>query len=274
VPPRDADPRLPEGLNAVFARGFSPRPERRYAHAGEFARDLHGAAGAVLGLEIVHGGEEAPTARQATTVRGEAPTTAPAPTQVAAAAETVIMALPSTHAEGVVAFESNPPGALVYVDSEPVGRAPVPPVSVSFGRHLVRMEAEGRETVSAAIEVPPERRLRLVSFTLPPAASGTGGVQPGQLVPFGPEVTPPWRLSGPVPAYPEDARARGLEGSPIVELWVDESGDVINAAIVESAGAILDDALLSAARCWRFAPATLRGVPVTTRITVQHLFRR
>jgi TonB family protein len=136
------------------------------------------------------------------------------------------------------------------------------------------MEAEGRETVSAAIEVPPERRLRLVSFTLPPAASGTGGVQPGQLVPFGPEVTPPWRLSGPVPAYPEDARARGLEGSPIVELWVGETGDVINAAVVESAGAILDDALLSAALCWRFAPATLRGVPVTTRITVQHLFRR
>jgi serine/threonine-protein kinase len=273
VPPRDVDPRLPEGLNAVFARGFSPRPEKRYVQAGELARDLHAAAGSILGLEIVHGEGEASGSRQATTVRGEAPTTVPPP--VPAAAETIIMSPPSTYAEGVVAFESDPPGALVYVDSEPVGRAPVAPVGVAFGRHLVRMEAEGRETLSVAIEVRPERRLRLVSFTLlEQAATGPGGVQPGQLVPFSPEVTPPRRLSGPVPAYPAEARARGLEGTPIVELWVGETGDVINAAVVESAGAVLDDALLSAALRWRFAPATLRGVPVTTRITVQHLFRR
>jgi TonB family protein len=60
----------------------------------------------------------------------------------------------------------------------------------------------------------------------------------------------------------------------VVELWVSELGDVINAAIVESAGATLDNALLSAVARWRFVPATLRGVPVTMRITVQHLFRR
>jgi protein TonB len=93
-------------------------------------------------------------------------------------------------------------------------------------------------------------------------------------VAFGPDVTPPQRVSGPVPAYPDDARSRGLEGSPVVELWVSESGDVINAAIVESAGTVLDSALLSSVTLWRFTPATLQGVPVTTRLTVQHLFRR
>jgi len=173
-----------------------------------------------------------------------------------------------------VMFESDPPGALVYVDDQPVGRTPLPPAHVAFGRHLVRMEAEGREVVSMAIEVWPERPLRMVSFALPPRApAGQEGPQPGQLVAFGPEVSPPRRVSGPVPTYPEGARSRGLEGSPTVELWVGEAGEVINAAVVQSAGPLLDQALLSAATRWRFIPATLHGVPVTTRLIVQHLFR-
>jgi TonB family protein len=57
-------------------------------------------------------------------------------------------------------------------------------------------------------------------------------------------------------------------------VWVSESGEVINAAILESAGPLLDNALLAAVQRWRFRPATLRGVPVTVRMTVQHHFRR
>jgi protein TonB len=99
-------------------------------------------------------------------------------------------------------------------------------------------------------------------------------VRAGQLVNFGPEVSPPKRVSGSLPAYPETARETGLEGTPVAEVWVNERGDVINVAIVESAGAILDNALMSAVATWRFTPATLRGVPVSIRMTVQHLFRR
>jgi protein TonB len=127
--------------------------------------------------------------------------------------------------------------------------------------------------VSIAVEVRADRPLRVVSVTLPPK-SASPVLRPGQLVPFGPDVTPPRRLSGRIPAYPEEALAPGLEGSPVVEVWVSELGDVINAAVVESAGAVLDNALLSAVSRWRFAPATLRGVPVTMRLTIQHLFRR
>jgi TonB family protein len=59
-----------------------------------------------------------------------------------------------------------------------------------------------------------------------------------------------------------------------VEVWVSETGDVIDVALVESAGAILDGALLEAVASWRFAPATLDDVPVSVRVEVQHLFRR
>ena len=272
VPPREVDRRLPEELNQVFARAFSPDPEKRHPVAGDFARDLQRATAAIQGLQISRppAAESRPPA-QATTVRGDLPTEMPVP---ARAAETVVApSVPTTHPEGAVLFESDPPGALVYVDSKEAGRAPLPAVGVSFGRHLVRMEAEGRDTVSMALEVRPDHPLRVVSVTLPPK-SPAPGLRPGQLVPFGPDVTPPRRISGRIPAYPDEGVAPGLEGTPVVEVWVSELGDVINAAIVESAGTILDNALLSAVSRWRFAPATLRGVPVTMRILVQHLFRR
>ena len=48
----------------------------------------------------------------------------------------------------------------------------------------------------------------------------------------------------------------------------------MDVAILESAGATLDGALLEAVTGWKFAPATLRGVPVSMRFTIQHLFRR
>jgi TonB family protein len=49
---------------------------------------------------------------------------------------------------------------------------------------------------------------------------------------------------------------------------------VINVAVVESAGPMLDEALMEAVRSWRFTPAKLNGVPVSMRMTVQHVFRR
>jgi TonB family protein len=160
------------------------------------------------------------------------------------------------------------------VDGSPVGQAPVSGLDVAFGRHVVRMEAEGREAVSSEVEVRRERPLKALTLTLPFPASSGGGVRPGQFVSFGPGVVPPRRSSGDIPAYPEAARERGLEGSPIVEVWVSETGDVIDVALVESAGAILDGALLEAVAGWHFAPATLNGVPVSVRVEVQHLFRR
>jgi TonB family protein len=271
VPPREVDPRLPETLNAVFARAFAPRPQARYALAMDLSRDLQAALARMADLEVRHEAEEGAPARIAplsTTVRNAAATQ---PRQTVSAQAAAAPAI-SSH-EAIVAFDSDPPGAQVFVDSKPVGTAPLHAVDVTFGRHLVRMELAGRETVTATIDLRPEQPLRVLTFTLPPG-SPDATTRPGQLVSFGPGVTPPVRTAGPVPGYPETARQRGLEGTPTVELWVSETGEVINAAVLTSAGPLLDKALLAAAQRWRFKPATLRGVPVSVRITVQHHFRR
>jgi TonB family protein len=176
--------------------------------------------------------------------------------------------------EGVLALDSDPPGARVYLDGTPVGETPISDCGVSFGRHVVRMEADGRDAVSADLEVTREKPLRAIAISLPLPQASASSIRPGQLVEFGPEVTPPRRVAGATPEYPEAARERGMEGSPVVEVWISETGDVIDLAIVESAGASLDDALLQAVAGWHFEPATVRGVPVSIRMSVQHVFRR
>jgi TonB family protein len=77
-----------------------------------------------------------------------------------------------------------------------------------------------------------------------------------------------------VPTYPAAASERGLEGAPVDEIWVGETGQVVDVAILESAGELLDTAVLEAVAGWQFTPARLRGVAVSVRITFQHLFRR
>jgi TonB family protein len=270
VPPVQADARLPQALNPVFARVFTPKVAERYARAMDFARELHDALTPVLELEVVReAGESSPTRLQAA-----ASTVRETPLAAERTGETMLMGEAPARREGVLMLDSDPPGALVSVDGNPVGPAPIGGVEVCFGRHVVRMEAPGREAVSAEVELKRERPLKAVTFTLAQPGPADGSVRPGQLVAFGPEVISPRRVSGALPVYPEAARERGLEGAPVVEVWVSETGDVIDVALIESAGATLDSALLEAVAGWRFAAASCRGVPVSVRVAVQHFFRR
>jgi TonB family protein len=150
---------------------------------------------------------------------------------------------------------------------------PLPDYETDFGRHEVRLEAARREPVTLSVELSPERPLQALTVSLAPAHKKDGSVRAGQFMPFGPEVMPPCRISGALPAFPDGARERGLAGSPVIEVWVGEKGDVIDLAVIASAGAILDGALLDAVSQWRFTPARVRGVPVAVRVTIQHHFR-
>jgi len=269
VPPREADPRLPEGVNAVFARGLAPSPAERYPHAMDFARALHAAVQPVLDLEVTYeAASPSPTRVEAT-----APTLKNAPTATAPlVGGDTILQVPDR--EGVLILDSDPPGSEVYLDGQRVGRAPLPGLRVALGCHQVRMEAPARAGVTTEIDLTPARPLQALTLALPAPFPGPGSIRPGQLVDFGPEVTPPRRIAGETPAYPEAARERGLEGAPAVDVWISEAGEVMETALLESAGGALDAALLQALASWRFAPATLRGVPVCVRLTVRHFFRR
>jgi TonB family protein len=275
VPPRQVDDRLPEELNDVFGGAFAVHPDDRYSCAVDFARDLYAAAEPVLQLRVGVEDESAlPPAEVGATIESPPPAApAGAPTVSPTARTLRIPSDGNAAREGVVLVESDPPGAEVYVDGKPVGSTPVSGVEVGFGRHVVRVEAAGRDPVSEEIEVKRDQPLKVLSFTLPEQRT-SGELRPGQFVSFGADVTPPRRASGAIPVYPPAALERGMEGAPVVEIWIDEKGNVMDVAILESAGAMLDGAVLEAVAAWKFTPASVNGTPVSVRMTLQHMFRR
>jgi len=72
--------------------------------------------------------------------------------------------------------------------------------------------------------------------------------------------------SGGAPAYPESARADGIEADVPLELVVSPAGTVESARVLRPAGHGLDQAALDAVRAYRFTPATHDGHPVRVRM--------
>ena len=70
--------------------------------------------------------------------------------------------------------------------------------------------------------------------------------------------------SNPVPPYPSDALASGIEGVVLLHVRIGAEGSVEEASIQTSSGvAALDQSALSTVRdSWRFQPATRHGSPV------------
>ncbi len=78
----------------------------------------------------------------------------------------------------------------------------------------------------------------------------------------------------PPPRYPRTAARRGLEGEVVVRVSVSARGAVTDAVIVRAEPpGIFDAAALSAARRYRFAPATKEGDAVATTLEQRILFR-
>jgi protein TonB len=63
------------------------------------------------------------------------------------------------------------------------------------------------------------------------------------------------------PAYPAIAKAARAKGAVQVQITVNESGEVINARVING-HPMFRDAALRAAKQWRFKPTELSGVPV------------
>ncbi len=75
------------------------------------------------------------------------------------------------------------------------------------------------------------------------------------------------------PDYPAEARARGLEATVVIELWIDARGRVVRSRVARSGGGDFDAAGLAYCRRLRFKPAEANGVPVATRIEWTVMFR-
>jgi periplasmic protein TonB len=87
----------------------------------------------------------------------------------------------------------------------------------------------------------------------------------------GSQIKAPKKVEDARSEYPEEARAVGLEGTVIMEIWVDETGQVVRARMLRGMP-MLEESAVAAVMQWRFAPTVVDGKPVPVRMTVTHGF--
>jgi TonB family protein len=172
------------------------------------------------------------------------------------------------------------PAAEVEIDGRRIGTTPLAGQRITADLHRVVAKRPGFRTWIRTVDASPGETVRLEARLVP--ASGRGGaeemlrannwVRVGDLVELGPGVKPPRKVAGEPAAYPDSARRLRLKGSVTMELTVTETGDVVGPRVVESAGEVLDEALLAAVKDWHYEPAEANGVKVRVRIQVRQTF--
>ena len=77
-------------------------------------------------------------------------------------------------------------------------------------------------------------------------------------------VSKPKLIKRVAPDYPEKAKKQGIEGTVILEIIIDENGNVTDARILRSPGKHFgfNDAALKAIKQWKYEPALMDGNPV------------
>lgn len=71
---------------------------------------------------------------------------------------------------------------------------------------------------------------------------------------------------------PEDLRG-AAEGNVVIEITIDEAGNIVNKVVVQSLGPSIDAKVLAALENWRFRPATRDGVPIPSKQDVVYHFK-
>lgn len=116
------------------------------------------------------------------------------------------------------------------------------------------------------------RATAMTKKTEPPNAETTPGAPDADgIFQVGGALTPPQRLDRAV--YPADALAAGIDGNVVVEIVVNEQGDVADTRVVRSVP-MLDEAAVQAVRNWHFKPTVVQGTAVPVRMNVTVNFTR
>lgn len=106
-----------------------------------------------------------------------------------------------------------------------------------------------------------------VTFSLP-ARNQTAGAIKGR-----PEIQAPRLISYIPPAYPETAKAKGIQGTVVLSVVLTAEGRIASAKVLKSIPE-LDQAALDAVKQWRYEPMTANGRPRGVVFTVSVEFKR
>jgi len=185
---------------------------------------------------------------------------------------------------GLADIGSTPPGAAVSVDGAPVGETPLTGLKLRPGAHQVEFTREGYERHSESVRIEAGKKAKLdvalaavVKATPPPTPPPPVVVDANAIYEnTAHEVdTLAKKIGGASASYPEKAPRLDRAGqvSVSVSFIVNENGEVVDPKVTESAGKLIDEAVLSAIRTWRYEPAVKQGVKVKVRVRFKQTFR-
>jgi TonB family protein len=182
---------------------------------------------------------------------------------------------------GLADIASTPAGAAVTVDGTASGQTPVGDLKLRPGAHKVEMSKDGYEPWSGTVSVDPSKKARL---------EATLKAVPKVTQPPKPEMDPNHvydntasdvdvaakRVSGSSAEYPRRGVPNLKSGQSVsvsLTFVVTETGEVSDIQVVESAGKVIDESVVSAVRQWKYSPATKQGQAVKVRIRFKQTFQ-
>jgi TonB family protein len=73
--------------------------------------------------------------------------------------------------------------------------------------------------------------------------------------------------------YPEIAKLAGIQGRVIIQAFIDESGSVVHAKVLNGIGGGCDEMAIDAVKQTKFNPGKQNGKPVKVQVTIPILFK-
>lgn len=130
-------------------------------------------------------------------------------------------------------------------------------------QQLVKLDAGAKPFVHAVLHVARADSGLTIGATAPAGTAPTPGVS--RAFRAGGRVQGIKRLSGRMPAYPEKAAARGVQGVVVMYGTLRTDGTVDDIVVLESPDHELEEAAVEAWKTWKYEPMKLNGQPVECR---------
>jgi periplasmic protein TonB len=150
------------------------------------------------------------------------------------------------------------------------------------GAQKVKKAAEVDDVQRAELHVPKPHRAKAepaptpaMASALTPTSNGTAGTSTGTLAygyADGHEVRPAYPVVYPDPVVARAVCPPGVRGDVIVEVTIDEHGNIIATRLLSGLGYGVDERVVAVLQNWRYNPATRDGLPIPSQQDVHFHF--
>ncbi|PYY00455.1 MAG: hypothetical protein DMG64_14540 [Acidobacteria bacterium] len=156
---------------------------------------------------------------------------------------------------------------VVYLPTDSSLRLPVNEESNSLKYAVARKRSFKRRPAAPhqSDEHPTDAKVQAPSMGSPNGEAIRGSL-------LGWSARPAFPLSFPDPHVQASELPPGVSGDVIVEVTIDDAGNITSKKILQSIGYGIDEKVLAVLENWRFTPATILGRPVASRQDVHFHF--